>query len=121
MNPVAYELEKLGHEYKFDGDNESFELIFNDYCKIYEIDKEKIDDKDKEFAIGYYLGISETINAIENYKFDYIDGENTLDKIKEEIIDEAQNEVEEMMLCNYIDMLTSIFDGYAVKFENEDK
>lgn len=113
MNPVRYELEKLRHEYKLDSDTESYELIFNDFCKLYKIDKDKIDDKDKEFAIGYYLGISETINAIENYEFDYIDGENTLDKIKKETIDEAQEEVEEMMLCNYIDMLTSIFDSYV--------
>lgn len=114
MNPVAHELDKLGHEYQLDGQREHFEEIINDFCKVYEIkDTTKIDDKDKEFALGYYIGISDVLNEFDDYMFDNLYEENTITKLQKETIEEAKDEIEDMILSKYIDLLTSIFDGYV--------
>lgn len=118
MNPVSYELSKLNHEYVYDGDNEHFDEILKDMYKVYG-NEFKLSDEDIGYLWGYYLGISKVLSDIGVYKSDNLEGENIINKLKEEIISDMEEELLVYAEGSFIDLATSVFDDYAI--ENLDK
>lgn len=118
MNPVSYELSKLNHEYVYDGDNEHFNEIIEDMYKVYD-NEFKLSDEDIGYLWGYYLGISKVLSDIDFYMNDNLEGENIINKLKEEVIGDMEEELLVYAEGSFIDLATSVFDNYAVENLNK--
>lgn len=118
MNPVSYELSKLNHEYVYDGDNEHFNEIIEDMYKVYD-NEFKLSDEDIGYLWGYYLGISKVLSDIDVYMNDNLEGENIINKLKEEVIGDMAEELLVYAEGSFIDLATSVFDNYAIENLNK--
>lgn len=68
-----------------------------------DIERYKLSDDDKVFALGYRDGVSDLLSSLESIKFDIIVEEphETFSKMKEEIIDEVVARLSESAVDNY--------------------
>ena len=68
-----------------------------------DIDRYKLSDDDKLFALGYKDGVADLLSSLESIKFDIIIEEpyETFSKMKEEIIDEVVARLSESAVDNY--------------------
>ena len=94
---------------------EPFEKIWNDKLNEYETipDKTKISNEDKELARGYYAGIIDFIDEVEQSVEDIATDDTIIDKMRAEILLEEALIIKDNLEAKLDDLITGILDSYV--------